>query len=344
MHNQIAVMSNKALSNLSNPVPEWRKLFKSPSEMEQGPIKFLVKDFLPEGICFIGGLSGCGKTWFALSLAKALCAGDKFLGHFEVPEPVPVIYLSPEIGERAFRSRLGKFGISDQRFLSLTMQDEAIKLTDERLLAAVRELSPVVFLDTAVRFLQGADENSASDSANGLAGRIFGLKGAGARAIVGLHHAPKATATKTEITLENILRGTGDFGAMADAVYGLKCMNTERLEIKVVCVKARDFESGLPFQIQGRPFFDDEGNFKLLSPPGSIQESETSAGSADVAKIAEIIKANPTASNRAVAKAAGIDRGRIRALAAMGGWERSGAGQDALWIPQNPSSGPETVN
>jgi len=39
--------------------------------MEQGPIRFLIENFLPEGVTFIGGLSDAGKMWMALSLAKA---------------------------------------------------------------------------------------------------------------------------------------------------------------------------------------------------------------------------------------------------------------------------------
>jgi hypothetical protein len=71
-----------------------------------------------------------------------------------------------------------------------------------------------------------------------------------------LHHSPKATKEAAELTLENALRGTGDFGAMADFVYAFR--RDEKLfaqgegpeEIEVVCVKPRDFEPPLPFRLQ----------------------------------------------------------------------------------------------
>jgi RecA-family ATPase len=79
--------------------------------MERGELEFLISDFLPRGVTFIGGLPGAGKTWFALSLVKALVTGVPFLGRYAVPARVPVLYLIPEVGERAFRSRLERCGL-----------------------------------------------------------------------------------------------------------------------------------------------------------------------------------------------------------------------------------------
>src|SRR5262249_26335085 len=55
-----------------NRPPEWRTLFKSRDEMQTGPINFLIENFLPQGITFVGALSGAGKSWFATSMSKAL--------------------------------------------------------------------------------------------------------------------------------------------------------------------------------------------------------------------------------------------------------------------------------
>ncbi len=54
---------------------DWRSTFKSYDQMERGELEFLISDFLPRGVTFIGGLPGAGKTWFALSLVKALVTG-----------------------------------------------------------------------------------------------------------------------------------------------------------------------------------------------------------------------------------------------------------------------------
>lgn len=303
-------------------IPHWRKFFKTPSQMEQGPLPFLVKDFLPEGICFFGGLAGCGKTWLAISLAKALCTGQRFLGHFDVPEKVPVLYLTPESGERAFRVRLERFNIPDDMFFCRTMKDSTLPLYDSIIFDAVEDLRPIVILDTAIRFLQG-EENSASDNASGFSTDIFALRTIGARAVIGLHHSPKTTANAQEMTLENTLRGTGDLGAMADAVYGLKCMNPQNLTVKVSCVKARDFDPVSPFRIQGRPYINEKGDFGMLV--GSDAPKETP----ETEKLIAAIQENPESSIRTLARKTGIGRGRIPALAATVGWRQD----NNKWIP-----------
>jgi len=50
---------------------------------------------------------------------------------------------------------------------------------------------------------------------------LFGLQRAGARIITGAHHSPNSFGKDTFMTLENVLRGSGDIGAML--VTCLKC-------------------------------------------------------------------------------------------------------------------------
>jgi hypothetical protein len=117
-------------------------------------------------------------------------------------------------------------------------------------LGATRDV--LVIVDTAVRFFRGGDENAAKE--NNLVQDSDMLRSLGANVLF-LHHSPKATKEAAELTLENALRGTGDFGAMADFVYAFR--RDEKLfaqgegpeEIEVVCVKPRDFEPPLPFRL-----------------------------------------------------------------------------------------------
>ncbi len=304
-----------------NRPPAWRSLLKTHSEMDQGPVQFLIDTFVPEGVTFIGALSGSGKTWFALSMARALTTGSKFLSNFAVPEPVNVVYLIPESGERSFRNRMDLMGISE-RFYCRTMKDGApVKLNDPMLLAAIKDLKPVVFLDTAVRFADG-DEASASDNARGLATGVFSLLQAGARSVVGLHHSPKASAQLKELTLETTLRGTGDLGAMSDAVYGLKVVNEETLEINVRCTKARDFEAVRPFNIQGRPFINQIGDFGMLVAPGQTSEQ------AELEALLKAINSDTKATYRELESRTGIRKDRLARVAAKAGWKKEGD----LWI------------
>jgi hypothetical protein len=77
----------------------------------------------------------------------------------------------------------------------------------------------------------------------------------GAVGVLGLHHSTKALRTDG-MTMENVLRGTGDLAALADAIYGLKrddrlyADGSGPLEVDVRCVKPRDIKNPpMPFRM-----------------------------------------------------------------------------------------------
>ena len=235
---------------------QWRTQFRTVGELEEGEVLMPINGFLPEGTTFIGGLPGEGKTFFALSIARALTTGKPFLQHFIVPKTVPVIYLTPESGGRAFRKRCEKFEIPDDpdKFLCRTVSEgSTLPLDDTSLLEAIRRLKPVVILDTIIRFSEAEDENAAAQNKK-LVDDVIRLRQAGAVAVIGLHHATKKMRTEG-MSLELALRGTGDIAASADAVYGL--LRDHMLynngegpnQIQVACLKPRDFEPPAPFRI-----------------------------------------------------------------------------------------------
>lgn len=243
-------------SPISQTPVDWRSNFKSIGELEKGDVRMLIDGFLPEGTIFLGGLPGEGKTLFALSIARALTTGTPFLNTFGVKQTVPVIYLIPESGGRAFRKRCEKFEIPDDpdKFLCRTVSEgSTLPLDDVSLLEAVRRLKPVVILDTIIRFSEAQDENQAMQN-KALVDDVIRLRQAGAIAVIGLHHATKAMR-KDGMSLETALRGTGDIAASADAVYGLLRDNMlynngeGPNEIDVACLKPRDFDPPNPFRI-----------------------------------------------------------------------------------------------
>jgi hypothetical protein len=235
----------------------WRENFKTVSELEEGEPIMLIKGFLPEGVTFFGSLPGESKTWIGLSVAKALTTQRDFMGRsdFIVPVVTPVIYLIPESGSRAFKRRCGKMGIpSDEKlFLCRTISEGKMLLSDPFLLEAVRRMKPVVFLDTLIRFNEADSENEAMQNKQ-LVDDITVLRQAGAIAIIPLHHATKSLRTQG-LSLDTVLRGTGDISASADCVWGL--LRDDSLyqngqgpnEVEIVCVKARDIDPPpLPFR------------------------------------------------------------------------------------------------
>jgi hypothetical protein len=246
-----------------------RKEFKN-----AGPITFAINGFLQnEAATLIGGLSGHGKTLILLSLVRTLFSqpGTKLWGEFEVLEPASrVIYLIPESGLTPFKHRIKLFGLSDlvgRRLLIHTLTKGVTpQLDDPKLLKEVKHAH--IFLDTAIRFGDG-EENLASANQQGLAAKIFRLLAEGARSVVGAHHSPKSFATQNAMTLENILRGSGDIGAMVATAWGVRQIDRDRTIVHIENIKARDFQSCGPFQIIGRPYIDKQGDFHMLKKPGA---------------------------------------------------------------------------
>jgi hypothetical protein len=304
-------------------VPDWRQRFKAPEQMKLTDTPMLIKGFLPLGITFVGGPAGHGKTYLSLSIAKALYFGTPLLDFFEVPKPTPVIYLSPEVVESKFKQRLDQMGLGKVRdgFLCQTLSDGlAIALDDRNLKAAIKDLKPVVFLDTTARFNNSDDENDAMAMAKGFAAKVFALLQTGARAVVPLHHSLKTLGSgDLEPTLENTLRGSGDLGAMADAAYCVICSDKKNFLSEITNVKARDFDPPDSFEIQGRPYLDETGDLKLVRPPRmeKLQFAETQAKA-----VGKYVAEFPKASQQDVASACRVRKQRVSMLASMAGFKQ----------------------
>ena len=307
-------------------IPLWQFGFRSVAQLEQGDVRMIIKGISPEGNNMLGAASGVGKTWFQLSQAKAICTGNPFMGAFEIPERMKVLYLIPEAGDRGFRVRCEKMGIpvDGTVFRCRTMRDGILRLDDPLLKAALRDWRPVVFLDTAIRFAGFKDENSSAENAGGLANLIFEMLKMGSPAVFSAHHSPKSTAEPDEkkqklkeMSLENMLRGTGDIGAMCDCVWGLQpddggkesareyldeSRNLTRLFAK--CIKPRDFDPVEPFRIQGKPYIDEQNDFVVLT---SADGREEDIG----ARAAKIVEWDPKVSRNQLAKKLGVSRNRI---------------------------------
>ena len=236
------------------------KEFPAYDGTEPEELPMLIEGFMPKGVGFFGSLSGTGKTWCGLSVAKALSSGTPLWGVFPVKKQTAILYLVPEASDASFKRRLMKMRMTQDkhlfRYRTIT-QGITRPLSDPVTVAMIQQLGAkhdvLVIVDTAVRFFRGGDENAAKE--NNLVQDSDMLRSIGANVLF-LHHSPKATKDAAELTLENALRGTGDFGAMADFVYAFR--RDEKLfaqgegpeEIEVVCVKPRDFEPPLPFRLQ----------------------------------------------------------------------------------------------
>jgi hypothetical protein len=253
-------------------VPEWRGIFHSIDEFENAPpLSFAIDQFLQaDGITLIGGLSGHGKTLVMLAMTRSLLTGEALFDWFEVPRTAErVLYLIPESSIAAFWSRIKLFRLEEHirtdRLLVRTLSHPVqAGLNDPRILQAAQGAD--VFLDTAVRFMDG-NENDVENSRN-FAKDLFQLLAAGARTISGAHHSAKSADGVDRMTLENTLRGSGDLGAMVACAWAIRQVDAESNRIYVSNLKAREFAACCPFVLEGRPHLNECGTFKMVEEPG----------------------------------------------------------------------------
>lgn len=333
---------DKVVKESKDIVETWGKEFRAVGELEQGSIVMLIDGFLPEGTTFIGANPSHGKTLVALAIAKAISTGTPLFNRveFSVKKTYPCIYLIPETNDRAFRTRCEAFGIPNDRakFLCRTISMGAsLALSDPKLLEGIRQTKAVVFLDTASRFMTATDENSAAQNRQ-LVNDILTLRAAGAIAVIVLHHSRKDSGEKKEaMTLENMLRGTSDIGAMCDTAYGIRrddaLYNNGAgvLEIDVANIKPRDlinppapFRLAATYKKEGHAFpvswIDETGNFQAV---GFAETAKRNAS-----KLVNLVKTNPEMTVTDLIEETGIKKHTIQQTLRGLGWHRVKGGSN----------------
>jgi hypothetical protein len=236
----------------------------------------------------------------------------------------------------------------DGNFFCQTITDGACDLKDPFLLQAIADMRPLVVLDTAIRF-QSGDENSSTEQSQGLGASVFNLMNHGAASVVCMHHRAKGAALE-ELSLENALRGSGDFGAMSDCVWAIEharmsgkgkpdeksgyVKESQTLtRLYMECVKPRDMEPADPFVIQGRPYIDQYGDFRLVTLREPTDATAGKNGDGKDEKIIELFKTQRSISYGRIAKSLGVGQDRIIRVAKEFGWKQI----EGIW-QENPET------
>ena len=244
----------------------WQEIFHTRVETENTPDpEFLIAGFLQmESVTGLIGPARARKSIVTLNIIHALLTGTKLFGKFDVlNRPERVVYLCPESGKKSLARRIRNMGmvpLVGDSFFYTSMNSDPIRLENPRLREAMK--GSVVFIDTAIRFFDG-NENESKDM------KVLGdtcqsiLRG-GALAIVLLHHTSKNTET---VTLESG-RGSGDFGGFLTCCWGTTLDDYEdayKSHSLMTCVKQRDFQAD-SFKLSPS---GDEENFFLHYVDGS---------------------------------------------------------------------------
>lgn len=329
----------------------WRDYFVPLSKLEDGDVRMLIADFLCEGTHILCGAAGDGKSLLALSIVKALTTGERLMGKWAVLERTPVIYMIPESSGRAFKKRCRAFGIPDDShwFNCRTISEgRTIMLDDPILKEAVKELKPVLVLDTLPRFNEGGDENDAASNKK-LVDDITELRALGVVAIICIHHSTKEAKKNGKDTLENVVRGTGDLGAMCDLVYYLRRDDIVFRdgdgphECEVKCKKGRDLEEHTrPFKFAAS-YKNSLGKIvRYTNESNDLHIVESFEAHEDLkSKFMQLVLSteNERISKEKVAEKLGLTDHAVRKLAEECGLKR-GNGPNGKWEPITPPPTP----
>lgn len=252
-------------------------MFETQSTFENEPdLPWVINGISHQGeSTWYGGLPKQSKTWALLCTAKSLLTQEPLFNdkRFYVPRPAErVIYLCPEASRGSLKKRFKILGLMKFLYDPITNPDgrlfvrtlssgEKIALTNASLLQLVKGAD--IFIDTAVRYLDG-NENDVED-VKVVTENILNLIAVGARSVWVAHHAPKGFADASTMTLENMFRGSGEFGAALTNAYGLKQEDEATNKVRFHCITGRDLDEQIPDMIlQGRPHLSDTGNFKVI--------------------------------------------------------------------------------
>jgi hypothetical protein len=280
----------------------WAKYHTADQILNAPPVTFLIDGFLTEdAITVIAAPVAQRKSIIALNVVHSLVTGERLFGHFPVKkQPTRVLYCCPEMGIQSFSARLKSMGLAPylgKTLLCTTMASEPFELKD----ITPNELKgAVVVLDTAIRFLKG-DESSAAEMSI-FAATVFRLIKDGAASVLLLHHSKKGTTEATELTLDNVMRGSGELGAFVACVWATRLQDGKdeyKTPSYLENVKKRDFDSK-PFQVlpaEGsyRLLYDATGKV-VLSNPSRFKRDKDGKETQALALLAATRQTNPTMS------------------------------------------------
>ncbi len=194
------------------------------------PIRWLWKRWLPQGLLsMLIALSGAGKTWVALDLARRVIMGEPWPDGSPMPEEFagrPVLYVDAENIPDVLNARLSAWAVDPTRLL--LMRPERYKVLDlldpanaDLMLSTMWRHRPGLVIVDSLGMITLKGENHIED----VRGVLTFLAGAAAEFDCGLllnHHTRKRSplAVASELTMDDA-RGCGHIIHTARAFIGL---------------------------------------------------------------------------------------------------------------------------
>ncbi len=250
------------------------KLFDSKEEFEQsGELVWLVDGLMYQGeVTGWAGLPKGAKSWLLMALMRALLNGTPLFGKWAVAKSDKVVYFVPEVGLASVYRRLKKMGLD--RFLGtkLLVRTSALgipDLTDSRVL---QECARGMFLDTLIRFLEG------SGIPPGRRCPRQDIRNPNRRSVHQFCRPHPKVPCQAGRHQPGMFRGSGDIAAFCSNGIGVMKTDEATTTVYVKPLFNRDLsESPEPFVVQGRPWIDETGDFKLLEERAAKKSGSTGA-------------------------------------------------------------------
>lgn len=205
------------------------------------PPRWLVRDMLPENaLVGLYGEPGAGKSFVAVDLSLSIAHGRGWHGRTVVPGAV--LYVAGE-GVAGMNARVRAWELTHQPgpTENWSVVPDAVNLADPKTAEAFarfvkEELGPLrlIVVDTLARCTAGADENSAKDMGNFVAGCDALRKATGATVLI-VHHSGKDSA-----------KGMRGSTALLGAVDTTVRVEKEGRGLTVAVVKQKDAEPLMP--------------------------------------------------------------------------------------------------
>jgi hypothetical protein len=307
-----------------------------------------------------------GKSFLALSVAKALTTGQALFGRvgYEVPEPVSVLYLAAESGDGALKLRCEKMKITKDKkmFVARTLSQGLMPELNSTLIEEViKDIRPVVILETLIRFNDGTDEDSSTQNRK-LAEALFRLIAWGAKAVIGIHHSRK-DLDKKRPTKEMAVRGSGDGLAMVDCVWLV--MQDSHLHqggkgptevevvgwgrdfsptpIRLALTRKKTEEDRFEFAPGVVSCINEGGDFVWVQKSQKLDSDAPSASTDQIDKaVQRLVTENPTISRKELIEQTGYTEKRVKnALKRLGYSRKPGDATATRWVQSvGPFVGP----
>lgn len=269
--------------------------------------RWCVRNLIPrEGLVFLASISGEGKSWLALELARSISLGTNFLGQDEFTTlPTNVLYINGEMSESEIQRRGRQLGFAPTNSNLFILSKDDFKLSEDltkdfiwfRTYIDDKQIG-VVIIDTLRSIADGLKEDRAEDVRKFM-DNFKRFKNQGV-AIVFLDHTRKPAQFEGKIPKKEHLLGSQDKVASVEVLIMIKNDEVTN-EIHIYQRKNRLAPEINPFKVLMKDVLDVNNNIKTeITYMGEIDDADTKKEEAKDA-IAELLEKRSMLTNEIIA-------------------------------------------